>query len=130
MIKSVVHALGIHPPTAPYSLAIETRGNRTLYISGQGPVDGHGNIVGKHDIHKQTVQVFENIKTLVEAAGGSLDEVVKLGIFVTDIGYRETITKVRHHYLHDPFPTATMVEIVKLASPDWLVEIEAVAVLD
>jgi reactive intermediate/imine deaminase len=130
MAKSVIQVMGMHSPTAPYSLALETRGNRTLYISGQGPVDGHGNLVGKHDIHKQTVQVFENIKMLVEAAGGSLDDVVKLGIFVTDIGYRETITKVRRHYLHNPFPTATMVEIVKLASSDWLVEIEAVAVLD
>lgn len=130
MSKSVIQAPGIQSPTAPYSLAIEARGMRTIYISGQGPADGQGQLVGKGDIQAQTVQVFENIKAFVEAAGGTMDDVVKLGIYVTDIGFRETITTVRRQYLRAPFPAATMVEISKLASPDWWVEIEAVAVID
>ena len=130
MTKMAILGKGMQKPAAPYSLAVEAQGRRTLHISGQVPVDPQGNLVGKGDARAQTVQVFENIKALVEAAGGTLENIVKLGIFVTDIRFRDTITEVRRHYLKEPFPAATMVEISKLASPDWLVEIEAVAVLD
>jgi 2-iminobutanoate/2-iminopropanoate deaminase len=130
MTKASVLGKGMTAPTAPYSLAIESRGTRTLQISGQVPVDPAGNLVGKGDIAAQTVQVFENLKSLVEAAGGTMDSIVKLGVYVTDIRYRDAITEVRRRYLKAPFPAATMVEISRLVSPDWLVEIEAVAVLD
>ncbi|MSS70734.1 MAG: RidA family protein [Candidatus Latescibacteria bacterium] len=130
MTKSAILGKGMQPPSAPYSLAIEAQGRRTLHVSGQVPLDPTGNLVGKGDIRAQTVQVFENIKGLVEAAGGTMDNVVKVGIFVTDIRSRDTITEVRRQYLKEPFPAATMVEISRLVSPDWLVEIEAVAVLD
>ena len=130
MEKSAVTARGVHQPTAPYSQAVDAQGRRTLYISGQVPEDADGNLVGKDDIRTQTVQVFENIKALLEATEGTIGNVVKVGIFVTDIRYRDTITEVRRQYLQDPFPAATMVEISGLVSPDWMVEIEAVAVLD
>lgn len=129
MPKFPILAPGMQQPAAPYSLAMEARGGRTLYISGQIALDASGNLVGKGDIRAQTVQVFENIKTLVEAGGGTVDDIVKLGIFVTDIRFRDEISEVRGHYLKDPFPATTMVEISKLVSPDWLVEIEAVAVV-
>ena len=130
MTKSAILGKGMQKPAAPYSLAIEAQGRRALHISGQVPVDPQGNLVGKGDVRAQTVQVFENIKALVEAAGGTMENVVKVGIFVTDIGSRDTISEVRRQYLKDPFPAATMVEISRLVSPDWLVEIEAVAVMD
>jgi len=130
MTKSAILGKGMQPPSAPYSFAVEAQGRRTLHVSGQVPVDPQGNLVGKGDIRAQTVQVFENVKALVEAAGGTMDNVVKVGIFVTDIRFRDTITEVRRQYLKEPFPAATMVEISRLVSPDWLVEIEAVAVLD
>ena len=130
MIKSAILGKGMSKPSAPYSLAVEAQGRQTLHVSGQVPDDGKGNLVGKGDIRAQTIQVFENIKALVEAAGGTMENVVKLGIFVTDIQFRDTITEVRRQYLKEPFPAATMVEISRLVSPDWLLEIEAVAVLD
>ena len=130
MTKMAILGKGMQKPAAPYSLAIEAQGRRTLHISGQVPVDPQGNLVGKGDARAQTVQVFENIKALVEAAGGGMENVVKIVVFVTDIGFRDTISEVRRQYLKDPFPAATMVEISRLVSPDWLVEIEAVAVMD
>jgi reactive intermediate/imine deaminase len=128
--KSAVTARGVPQPTAPYSQAVEAQGPRTLYISGQVPEDAEGNLVGNDDIQAQTVQVFENIKALLEAAGGTFANVVKVGIFLTDVRYRDAVTEVRRKYLQDPFPAATMVEISRLVSPDWMVEIEAIAVLD
>jgi enamine deaminase RidA (YjgF/YER057c/UK114 family) len=115
--------------TAPYSPALVIEGGRLLLISGQGPVDAAGNVVGVGDPEAQVRQVFANLQALVEAAGGTLANIVELNAYVLDMSYRSIITEVRRELLRPPYPTATMVEISKLAVDDWLVEISAVAVL-
>ena len=73
---------------------------------------------------------FPKIRTICEAADSTLDNVVFINIYVTDIRFREAITRVRNEILNPPYPCASMVQVGSLAHEDWLVEIDAVAALD
>jgi len=127
-IKSVQSAC-VPTPASAYSQCIEARGDRTVFISGQVPVTAEGELVGDGDIRAQATQVFENIKALVEQAGGSMSNIVKLTIFLTDIAHFGEFAQVRSRYLQEPYPAASLVQVAGLVSPDWLVEVEAIAVL-
>ncbi len=100
-----------------------------VYTSGQVALDPAGEVVGKGDMRAQTRQVFENIKTVLAAAGASLDDIVKITVFTTDISRLGETHEVRAEVLPDPPPASTAVEIKALAFPDLLIEIEAVAVV-
>ena len=130
MTKEPIMGKGVAASGAPYSQAILTEAKKTLYIAGQVPVDENGNLVGRGDVEAQTRKVFGNIQALCEAAGGSLNNVVSVTIYVTDMRFRPIITKVRKEILEQPYPTATLVQIDALADENWLVEIDAVAALD
>jgi enamine deaminase RidA (YjgF/YER057c/UK114 family) len=124
---TLVQPRGVASTTAPYSHALIVESGRLLFISGQGPVDAQGNVVGIGDPQAQVRQVFANVQALVEAAGGSLADVVELTAYLRDMRYRSIITEVRKELLRPPFPTATMFEVNRLAFDEWLVEISAVA---
>ena len=109
-----------------FSQAIQV-GN-TIYLSGQVALDPDGNVVGKGDMKAQTRQAWENIKTILEVAGASLDDVVKITQFVTDMSRFMETQEVRREYFTDPPPAATTVEVKSLAFPDLLIEIEVMAV--
>lgn len=123
----------INPKTMPksfgYSHVVEAIGGRTIYISGQVPLNNEGQIVGEGDLAAQTKQVFENIKAALDAAGASFDDVVKLTFFVTDITQMQTVRDVRDAYVNTGKPPASSaVEIRKLINEAFLIEIEAIAV--
>ncbi|MDP6482771.1 MAG: RidA family protein, partial [Nitrospinota bacterium] len=103
----------------------------TVYVAGQTPVDAHGQLVGKGDIEVQARQVFENIGKCLEAAGCAYEHVVKLNIYSTDIdAHLGPVAQIRNDYFpHEPVAN-TCVQVQRLVHPDWLLEIEAVAVLD
>ena len=101
-----------------------------IYVAGQLPYDKDGNLVGKGDIKAQTRRIFEQIRMIVEAGGGTLDDVVKVTVFVTDVRYREPYGEVRAEFFKNTVPASTLVQISNLAIPDALIEIEAVAVID
>ena len=124
-----VNPPGVSSPTAPYSHALLVETRRLLLVSGQGPVDAAGNVVGRDDPEAQIRQVFANIQALVEAAGGSLADVVEITCYLRKMEYRTTVTKVRQEILRPPYPTSTVVEIASLSFDDWLVEISAIAAL-
>lgn len=130
MTKEPIMGKGVAAPGGPYSQAILTEAKRTLYIAGQVPVDEKGQLVGRGDVEAQARKVLGNIRALCEAAGGSLENVVSVTIYLTDMRFRPVITKVRNEVLEPPYPTATMVQIDALADENWLVEIDAVAALD
>jgi reactive intermediate/imine deaminase len=109
-----------------FSQAIQA-GN-TIYRSGQVALDPDGNAVGKGDMKAQTRPAWENIKAVLEAAGVSLNDVVKISQFITDMSRFMEAQEVRKEYLTDPAPAATTVEVKSLAFPDLLIEIEGVAV--
>ena len=79
--------------------------------------------------HAQTRQVCENIKAAVEAAGGTLDDVCRVDVYVRNMEHFEEIHEVRTQYFKPPLPASTMVEVTKMTSPDYLIEINAIAVV-
>ncbi len=119
---------GVHTPGANYSHV--TRVGKTLYISGQVPIDADGNLVGRGDAEAQAEQCVRNIETIVQHFGGTLDNVVRIMQLVTDLSYRPLIARPRDRLFGTPGPASTLAVISSLASPDYLVEIEAIAVLD
>ena len=100
-----------------------------LYISGNVGVDGSGNLVGPGDCEAQTRQVMANIRTIVEAAGGAMQNVVKISCFLTDIGNYADYSKVRSETWPSNPPASTTVAGAVLVRPEFLVEVEAVALV-
>jgi len=96
-------------------------------VAGQIARDVEGNVVGRGDIEAQAVQIFENLKTVLASAGTTLDQIVKLTTFTTNVAYRQEIAEVRARYFGDYFPPNTFLVVSSLATPDYLLEIEAVA---
>jgi 2-iminobutanoate/2-iminopropanoate deaminase len=112
-----------------YSSGVEAPAGRTIYVSGQVSMDAAGNIVGEGDIRLQTETVLEHVKTVIEEAGGGMGDIVKVTVFITDMGLYDQIHEVRRHYFEEPFPASSMVEVSALIDPRLLIEIEAVAVV-
>lgn len=106
------------------------RVGQTIYVAGQLPYDRDGNLIGLGDIKAQTRRVLENVRKVVEAGGGTMNDVVKLTVFVTDVRYREPYAEVRSEFFGPNPPASTLVQISNLALPGAMIEIEAVAALD
>jgi len=100
-----------------------------IFISGMTSRRADGTIAGIGDIEAQTRQVCENIKAAVEAAGGTLDDVCRVDVYVRNMEHFDAIHKVRREYFKPPLPASTMVEVTKMVSPDYLIEINAIAVV-
>lgn len=129
------NAVFLTPDTMPKSvgysqLAIAT-GGKIVFIAGQVALDKSGNVVGKDDFHAQIQQVFENLKAAVESAGGSFHDIVKLNSYFVDFSHLSDFREVRDKFidLKNP-PTSTAVQVPKLFRPEFLVEVEAVAVIE
>ena len=110
------------------AIAVEARG-RLVFISAMTARRPDGTIAGIGDIEEQTRQVCENIKSALEAAGGSMDDVCRVDVYLRNIGDGERVNKVRRQFFPSPPPASTLVEVSKLASPEFLVEISAIAVI-
>ena len=121
-----VNPPGLSKPTG-YTHVVEVEGGRTLYISGQVARDQAGNLVGKGDLRAQTRQVFENLRTALASCGATVDDVVKITIYVTDASEIQTFREVRDSYFTKAPPASTFVQVARLAHPDFLIEVEAVA---
>jgi reactive intermediate/imine deaminase len=125
----------LSPPGLPmpngYSHVVVAPAGRIVHVSGQVPVDADGELVGPGDVAAQTSQVFENLTIALEAAGASWADVVKLGIFLRDVGAIAAVRSVRDEYvdLERP-PASTLVEVSSLYRDDVLVEVDAIAVTD
>jgi 2-iminobutanoate/2-iminopropanoate deaminase len=112
-----------------FSAGVEAPAGRTVYVSGQVSMDAAGNVVGEGDARAQTEKVLENVATVLEEAGGSLDDVVKVTVFITDMAHYDGIHEVRRRHFGEPYPASSMVEVSALIDPRLLVEIEAIAVI-
>ncbi len=96
-------------------------------VAGQVAQDAEGTVVGRGDIEAQAVQVFENLKAVLASAGAAFDDVVKMTTYTTSLAYRPKIAEVRARYFKTYFPPNTFVVVASLATPEYLLEIEAVA---
>jgi len=103
---------------------------KMIFVAGQLARDANGNLVGKGDMRAQIQQVGENIKTGLEAAGATLADIVKSNTFVTNYEEYSKHGDMRARYFGPATPTSTTVQISRLADPDAMVEIEAIAVID
>ena len=119
---------GIHPLPWPYSHGVLV-GNQ-LYIAGQVALDEELRLVGPGDAEAQARQTWDNIRVVVESAGGKLTDVVRVATYVVDLDHMEAIHQVRREMFPDgDFPTATMVQVSELGLPGLLLETEAFAVI-
>jgi 2-iminobutanoate/2-iminopropanoate deaminase len=130
MPKREVTSNLIRKPVGVFSQAtvIEAKG-RLVFVSGMTARRPDGTIAGIGDIEAQTRQVCENIKAAVEGAGGTMDDVCRVDVYVRNMEHFEAIHKVRREYFKSPLPASTMVEVTKMVSPDYLIEINAIAVI-
>lgn len=129
--KRFVNPPGLKP-LGMYSNTACGRGTM-VFIAGQVAVDANGQIVGRGNIEAQAVQVFENLKLALGAAGATFEDVLKLTIFIKNLTpeARKAVMGVRGRYIsHANPPAATMIGIDRLVEDDLLVEVEAVAVVD
>ena len=130
MKKEIIVAEKLSRPLGIYSQAVKAEGNRLLFISGMTARDKDGNIVGEGDLKVQTRQVLENIKAVLEKVGATFDQIVKVTVFVTDMSRFKEIHEIRAQYFKKDYPASSMVQVSRLVSPDMMIEIEAIAVLD
>ena len=114
---------------AGYSHVAEVSSGRTIYVAGQVAFDTSGSLVGKGDFAAQATQVFENLRLALAAVGATFDDVVKVNTYVTDMSHIQTLREIRGKYYGKLAPASTLVEIGRLAHPDLMIEIEAIAVV-
>ena len=110
--------------------AVVTHGGRTVYLRGQCPqnLDDAKNI-DSHDPVDQTHKVMQNIRQLIEEAGGGMEHLVKVVVYITDVRHREAVYRTMGEYIKDVYPVSTGLVVQALARPEWLVEIDGTAVI-
>jgi enamine deaminase RidA (YjgF/YER057c/UK114 family) len=119
-------------PTSGWTHVVTATGGKTVYVSGQVSVNERGEVVGKGDLRAQTQQTFENLKTALAAAGATFRDVIKSNLYVVGLKPEHVpiIREVRARYFDAKQPPAsTLVGVSALVGPDWLIEIEVVAVV-
>src|SRR6266849_752219 len=130
MTKRQIQSDKIRQPSGHFSqaMAIEAKG-KLVFISGMTSRRADGTIAGVGDIEAQTHQVCENLKSAVEAAGGTMDDICRVDVYVRNMEHFDKIHRVRREYFKARPPASTMIEVTKMTSPDYLIEINAIAVI-
>ena len=123
------NAPGLFEP-ATYSQGVKvTQAQTVLLLSGQVAYTADGSPAFRGDFKAQARGAYEAIKALVEAQGGTMNSIVKITTYVTDMRYRVDLAPIREEFFGKKGPASTLVEISALAHPDWMIEIEAIAVV-
>ncbi|MEG3789913.1 RidA family protein [Lysobacter sp. CCNWLW3] len=127
MSKEIVNTAKAPAAIGPYSQAV--RVGDTVYLSGQIPLDPASGLVVEGDIEAQAHRVFLNLKEVCEAAGGSLEKIVRLGLFLTDLGHFGKVNSVMGEYFNAPYPARSTVQVSALPR-GVAFEADAIMVLD
>ncbi len=115
---------GLNEPISHYTDAV--RFGDVLYVSGLAPLDADGMLVGGDDAAAQTRQIMENLAKILDAAGASFADILRVTVYLTDIADRAAINPVRQAYFGDARPASTLIGVNELAVPGMRVEIEAI----
>lgn len=126
MQKTIIHTENAPAAIGPYSQAVKV--DHTVYLSGQIALDPTDNSFKGGDVREQTLQVFANLQAVCEAAGGSLADVVKLQIYLTDLSHFETVNTLMREHFNEPFPARAAIGVSQLPK-GALVEMDGVAVI-
>ena len=130
MSKTVLVSPILATPNGIMSHGVEVPAGKMVFVSGQVSRNAQGETVGKGDIVAQTRQVLENMKSVLAQGGATMDDVVKVTVFVTNVAeHYSQIHQVRAEYFKSDYPASTMVEVKALVQPELLIEIEAIAVV-
>ena len=129
MAKERLCPEGMLKPRGSYSQVVTSDPGRMIFTAGQVALDEEGKIVGIGDIRAQTKQVFENIKRAVEAAGGSLNDIVSMTVYSTNAKFSAEVSEVRRQIFGSNLPASTQVQVAALMRPELLIEINAIAIL-
>ena len=116
------------PPTYTQGIKV-SQSQSILFLSGQVAYTADGSPAHRGDFKAQARGAYEAIKALVEAQGGTMANVIKITTYVTDMHYRVDLAPIREEFFGKMGPASTLIEISALAHPDWMIEIEAIAVL-
>lgn len=127
MSRSIISTERAPAAIGPYSQAV--RAGSTVYFSGQIPLDPATGVLVEGDIRAQARRVFDNLTAVAEAAGGSLAQIVRVGIYVTDLGHFAEVNAVMAEYFQTPYPARSTIEVSALPKAAQ-VEVDAVMVLD
>jgi reactive intermediate/imine deaminase len=115
---------------AGFSQAWRVDGANTLvFVSGQAPISADGELIGEDDFEAQCRQVLENLATVVGEAGATLDNIVKLTVFLTDMRTLPEYTRIKGEFFRGEQPASTVVEVTALVRPEMLIEVEALAAI-
>ena len=125
--NTLIRAKGLSEPISHYTDAV--RAGNTIYVSGQGAIAEDGTLVGRGDVVAQTRKVLDNMTLALAAAGATLDDVVKVTVYLANVDDRPKVNEVRKEYFKDNKPASTLIEISRFAIEGMLIEIEAVAVV-
>jgi 2-iminobutanoate/2-iminopropanoate deaminase len=120
---------GLVEPFGIFSSAAWLPEGKTLLISGYVSQDEDGRTVGVGDIRMQTRTVLASIRQVLRSVGGEMGDIAKVTVFVTDVTMIREIHEVRAEFFHPPYPASTLVQVAQLIDPEWLIEIEAMAVI-
>lgn len=123
------NAPGVVKPFGVFSSAAWQPPGRVLHLSGQVAQAEDGSLVGAGDIVAQTRQVLSNLRGVLASVGGTMADIQKVTIFVTDLSRLMDIHAVRAEFFAPPYPASTLVQVSALVRPEYLIEIEAVAVV-
>ena len=130
MTKRQIVSAGLAQPSGVFSHATTIAAKGTMgFVSGMVAKRPDGTIAGIGDITEQTRQVCENLRAVMAEAGGTLDDICRVDVYVRNMEHFPLIHEVRRQYFTEPLPASTMVEISKMTSPEYLIEISAIAVL-
>jgi 2-iminobutanoate/2-iminopropanoate deaminase len=128
MAREFLKPAGLTATAAASGYGPAARSNDLVFISGQTARNASGQTVGVGNAEAQAAQVYENIKTVVESAGGTMADIILLRTYLTDRAHRAAHGAVRRKYFPGPdFPCSTLLIVAGLADPDFLIEVEAVA---
>ncbi len=104
-------------------------GSSVVFVSGQGPLNADGEVVGEGDFEVQTRQSFDNLRAVLEQAGATFSDVVKIGVYLTDIARVSDFGRIKADYIAGAQPASTALGVAALAIPSMMLEVEAIAVL-
>lgn len=126
--KTALNPVGVAPPLKGYySNAVRLEAGPLLFVAGQISVDAQGKTVGAGDLRAQARQVLENIRTILRSNGADMNDVVNVTVYVTDMRAFHDIADIRLEYFPNNGPASAIVEVSKLALPELLIEISAIA---
>jgi len=126
MSRQPIHSDQAPAAIGPYSQAV--RAGNTIYLSGQTPIDPATGALVEGDIREQARRAFDNLKAVCEAAGGSFDDIVRVGLYLTDLGQFAEVNAVMAEYFAQPYPARSTIGVAALPK-DSAFEVDAVMVL-